>query len=512
MKSFGFGKEWEGGYLLKRLKANNYRLIYGIFIVFYLWMAAQVPYAYDDWDWGISNGIEQLLYATVNARYAGNFFVVIMTRSQILKTLIMGAGYFLIPYGLAFFAVMDQTVNQQEQKLCAFLLANILFFTMCREIWRQTYGWVAGFANYSVSAVFMLVWIREIKLTFLPESEKSHVSVRELLVCVTTSFLGQMFLENLAIFTVLLGLFLCVARFVKNQKIPMKTMLMLLGAILGLLVVFSCKLYGSLWSTGEAVGGYRNLSVGNQYSLTTTIYMLLSQAALLAPLIFEENIVQCLLILGLLSILLLQRMPKKTYAYILCGMNGFFAVCFLYCFVRGSTTVEFGKFVPLVINGAFFLTVAAETVLLLYRDKSSLGVALTAWFSVPGVILPLVFTLETSYRLFFTSNTFMTLFAIILLQQMKAPGSLRRAKILFLTGALLLMCSYGYVYHAIGVCKRERDALMEQATKENASSVTLPGYPFAEYLWVPNPVGEKRQGYFRSFYNLPEDIEIHIQF
>lgn len=512
MKSFGFGKEWEGGYLLKRLKANNYRLIYGIFIVFYLWMAAQVPYVHDDWDWGISNGIEQFLYATINARYTGNFFVVVMTRSQILKILIMGAGYFLIPYGLASLAVMDQTENQKQWKLNAFLLANIMFFMMSSEMWRQTYGWVAGFANYAVSAVFMLVWIREIKLIFQTEAAEHHVSVKELLVCVTVSFLGQMFLENLAIYTVLLGLFLCGVGFVRSKKIPRRALLMLIGAVLGLLAVFSCKLYGSLWSTGEAVGGYRNLSVGNQYSLKTTIYMLLSQGALLAPLIFEENTVYCLLVLGLLTVLLLQKIHKKPYAYILCCVNGLFALCFLYCAARGSTTVEFGKFVPLLINGAFFLTVAAETVLLLYRDRSALGAALTVWFSVPGVILPLVFTLETSVRLFITSNAFMVLFAMMLLLQMKAPVSLRRIKILFLTGSLLLMCSYGYIYHGIGVCKRERDALMEQATKENASSITLPGYPFAEYLWKPNPVGEKRQGYFRSFYNLPEDIEIHIQF
>lgn len=489
---------------------NRYTWVYAGFLAFYLWMAAQIPYTHDDWDWGISNGIRQLVYATLNARYVGNFFAVVMTRSELLKTLIMGIGGFLIPYGLAVYAEQAPGEDSRERKLSAFLLCNVLMFLLPREIWRQTYAWVAGFANYSVSAVFLLVWVREIRETFSRQSPDRGTGWWELVLCFASSILVQMFLENLAIYTVLLGAFLCGVHFVRNKKIPLKSILMLLGAIIGLIIMFSSRIYGSLWSTGEAVDGYRSLSVGTQYSLMTTIYMLLSQAAVLAPLIFEENTVLCLTVLGLLTVLLLQRQRKKGYMYALCGLNGLFALYVLYSYISTPTAAQLDGFPALAVNGAFFLTVAAETVLLLRGQKGALGAAVTIWFSVPGVILPLVFTLETGNRLFFTSDVFFALFAAVLLC-LTEKACLKKMTVLLLVGTVMLMCFYGYIYHGIGACKREREGLMALAAAENASSVTLPQYPHEDYIWAPNPVGEKREMFFRTFYHLPEGIEIHIQ-
>ena len=72
-------------------------LIYILFAVFYLWLAAQIPYTHDDWDWGLEVGMQQWLTASVNSRYVGNFFEIIMTRSVFLKTVIMGGTFFLLP-------------------------------------------------------------------------------------------------------------------------------------------------------------------------------------------------------------------------------------------------------------------------------------------------------------------------------------------------------------------------------------------------------------------------------
>lgn len=495
---------------MKKTKTVTHIFIYGAFFAFCIWMAAQIPYTHDDWDWGISNGIEQLLGATLNARYVGNFFVVIMTGSKFLKTLIMGMGYFLIPYGLSSAAVWKRTENHQERKMCTFLLTGVLLFMLPREIWQQTYSWVSGFANYSVSAVFLLVWIREIGLAFSLNAADRTVGLWELLLCCLGSFLLQMFLENLAIYTVLLGIFLCGIYFFRDHKVPLKNVLMLLCAIVGLFIMFSSRIYESLWSVGETVNGYRSLSVGTQYGLTNTIYMLLSQAARLAPLVFEKNTILCLVILIMLSILLLQKRGKMPGAYILCCINGLFLLYILYSYLGGDTVVGLGVFTPLVVNSAFFLTVAGETTILLRENKSILAVALSIWFSVPGVILPLVFTLETGERLFFTSDVFMAYFAALLFQELAEFVCLKRIKFFLMTGTLLLMCCYGCIYHAIGTCSRERDALMAQATRENADVVMLPGYPYEEYLWAPNPAGEKRQGFFRTFYGLPQDIEIQI--
>ena len=64
---------------------------------FCLWLAAQIPYTHDDWDWGLSNGIEQLLTASINSRYVGNLIVVALTRSVLLKDLVMALTFTLLP-------------------------------------------------------------------------------------------------------------------------------------------------------------------------------------------------------------------------------------------------------------------------------------------------------------------------------------------------------------------------------------------------------------------------------
>ena len=75
--------------------------VYLLVALFYFWLAAQIPYSHDDWDWGSGVGMQQFLYATLNSRYSGNFFVVILTRFPILKIGIMGATFFAIPFCLS---------------------------------------------------------------------------------------------------------------------------------------------------------------------------------------------------------------------------------------------------------------------------------------------------------------------------------------------------------------------------------------------------------------------------
>lgn len=47
---------------------------------------------------GLPVGVERLVTAGLNSRYGGTALVLAMTRSQLMKTLVMGAGMFLIPW------------------------------------------------------------------------------------------------------------------------------------------------------------------------------------------------------------------------------------------------------------------------------------------------------------------------------------------------------------------------------------------------------------------------------
>ena len=64
-----------------------------------------LPYSGDDWDWGLSIGLRHLLTADINSRYFGNLIIVLMSRSPLLKTLIMGSASALIPVLISVFAI-----------------------------------------------------------------------------------------------------------------------------------------------------------------------------------------------------------------------------------------------------------------------------------------------------------------------------------------------------------------------------------------------------------------------
>ena len=52
----------------KRSTSTNklHMCIYVLSVIFYFWIASQIPYTHDDWDWGLDVGLRQFLYATVN--------------------------------------------------------------------------------------------------------------------------------------------------------------------------------------------------------------------------------------------------------------------------------------------------------------------------------------------------------------------------------------------------------------------------------------------------------------
>ena len=95
---------------------------------FYLWYACQLPYTHDDWDWGINSGMQHLLNADVNSRYAGNLFEVLVTRSVLLKDLAISLIMTGIPLCAVSFALRFSGTELSEPLTAPVLLiaANIL--------------------------------------------------------------------------------------------------------------------------------------------------------------------------------------------------------------------------------------------------------------------------------------------------------------------------------------------------------------------------------------------------
>lgn len=165
-------------------------LLYLLSFIFYLCLACNIPYTHDDWDWGRDIGLRHLLSADINSRYTGNAVVVLMTRSVVFKNILMASISTSIPLLLTVLSGCRGTA-----KALVFMLSNLLLLNIDSDIWRQTYAWVSGYANFVVSGCGMLLYFYIVEKTF---SGKINASPLACILLFIFAFFQQMFIENLS--------------------------------------------------------------------------------------------------------------------------------------------------------------------------------------------------------------------------------------------------------------------------------------------------------------------------
>ena len=144
--------------------------VLGAALLFFLFLGYATPYSpVDDLQWGMEEGLRWWLGGLLNGRYAGNFFAVVMCRSPVVKTLLMGLGMFALPLLMAL--VAGRGARSALLPGFCFCCAGLLL--MPSQTWKETFCWVCGFGNYVVSILFFLVWLL---LILRAENAQTHLA------------------------------------------------------------------------------------------------------------------------------------------------------------------------------------------------------------------------------------------------------------------------------------------------------------------------------------------------
>ena len=117
-------------------------------------------------------------------------------------------------------------------------------------------------------------------------------------------------------------------------------------------------------------------------------------------------------------------------------------------------------------------------------------------------------------RTYFTTCISLSAFSVVLFADKIKNEKQQMGKIAACAFAVCLfvyLFKYINIYYAIGKTKQERDIRIQYAICNNEQSVSLPEYPFLQYLWQPNPLNKDYEKYFRAFYCLPKDIVITFE-
>lgn len=453
--------------------------------VFYLYIAFCVPYCHDDWDWGLDVGLRQWLRAEVNSRYVGNFFVVIMTRSEAVKTLVMAACLFAIPLLISLFAA-----GRYDTK--AYLLANLLLLTSPQKLWQQTYGWVSAFANFVISAAAVL-WLLRVLLRRMeaPEHGAKLLPLRLVGILLLSAACG-LFYESLSVYlfaAAVFGLFLCIPR--QQRSAAPYLAACALGAGAGLALILSNALFSELLDRGQALGGIRSLSfpVGSGFPVLVKAVAGRYFGTILPGLMAVHPTLTCFTALSAIAGALTAK--RKAAASV--------PVSLLTAACAAALLFPFGE--KLRPYAAVAVIVCWGASALLQREKP--GRKLFFLLSAPLVLAPLAITSELGPRLYYLPCVLLAIFALSLLPALNRKG---------VTGLLLLllalsMAFYSFIYSEIRSVTVARAVAIHTAVEAEADSVTLPKDPY-KYWWGRNPTAESRVGFFKEFYGIPPEMEV----
>lgn len=457
-------------------------------LAFYLFLAWSTPYsAIDDLEWGLDVGIHWLRDGSLNSRYVGNFFAVIMCRSPLVKTLILGLSTFFIPVLMA-----RLTPLGGGDFLPAYLACNIGILLVPSPVWRETFAWVCGFGNYGISILLFLLWLTALRHV---EQKRTRLWAWAAALFVLTTAM-PLFLENQAVLqlggAVLLALY---ALWDKELRPPFWACLA--GSLLGCFLLFFNGIYSDLISTGGAIG-LRELTFSLSDGPAAVLYAVLREyLGVLLPQGFTYGgymslpmavIVFCAFWKSPLRPACLLALWPLFFNWMLLFRPGFFAGRALWL---GSAAAW----------GLPFLALLAQ------RGETPQRISrLLLYLAAALVLLPMAAVNTRGPRLYLFS------FVLLVLLAVHTFGDwLNALPLTCLAAAVLagLMVLWGGRYWVVLSCNQLRDKLITQAVESGADTLVLPAdrYQFIVW-WMRDPESVPYGSYFRRFYHIPEDITL----
>lgn len=478
-----------------------------------------IPYFKDDWAWGSQIGLDRLhsWFDGYNGRYLGNLLVLVLTRSKILKTIIMTAGVFALP--LLVGRITDKRI------FLLFPLCLIFLFTMPSDLFRQTVEWASGFSNYMPPVLITLSYIFIVKNVFEEEAPSykpiTTPGVFLLGVC------GALFMEHITLYNILLGIVVLSYAKIKFKQYFAPHVSFTAGAVVGAVIMFTNSSYG-LISSGADEMSYRSVAVGG----TITRYFETIGANIE---IITNNLIECNAILNIflaaMVCILTHRLyktekvnkTKKIWLNIAAGICVAYAIycsVLILCIKIGRTAIVRNS---IAYGWRFAFTLLFSAALLLsiclaVKNKTAKLKMLFSLVSVYVFAAPLFIVTPLTARCFLPCYAMLMLLACRMFQLVYSATenkkkAARNTGITFAVCLVLLGIFYTTVFTQIDSFTKEREAFVAQQIEEGRTKVFFPKYPSypGDYIRGVTPMdGSIWEERLKTFYGIDEDIDLII--
>lgn len=476
-------------------------VIFGTFA----WLADLFPYSGDDWAWGSQIGLDRLgsLFQDYNGRYAGNLAVLALTRSSALAALTMAATV----TGLSFLILH----LARFRTLVGYVVVYALILAMPIPVWRQGIAWTSGFSNYSLATLSMLTvlailrWLLMERPTF---SRGRGIALGAMLFVLT--FIGQLFIEHVTTFIVLVTTTSIVYSFYRGRHHPLLWSLFA-GAVLGAAAMFSNGAYRRALS-GE--GNYQRIG---QSAGSRVDQMLDAVDSVIGLYGVISNTALNVTLLALLAIVAFARFGRLgrnegrgRLAWAGVGCFATTGAGLLLAFANDDSLSGVSGFV-----GVLALLVVLGTAGATVTDRSSrtLVVLVAAAFLV--LVLPLLVVKPIGPRCFVPTYAILLVAVAMLTRHAVRDVRSPNAALVAIAAAILAISTFGSRYSAyadINHASAIRQAKVKAAVESGRRDVSVRPLPDgATWVHYPDPASEPWNTRYKLFYGVPKGVSITVK-
>lgn len=498
---------------MKREKSMNtnrfFYIIISLTFLFFFYLAFNTPLTGDDWTWGTERGLERLrsFFDGYNGRYLSNILEIILTRNDTLRYLFMAIFSTSLIY-------LISKLYSDKDKITYFLLSITLFLLMPVNIYSQTIGWTAGYVNYVVSLVFLLIFLVITKNIY--ETKLPNYSRWLWIILIPLGIMTQLVVEHVSILVVFIALYVIIYSYIKFKKFFIEHIVYFVSVIIGSIIMFTNKTYTNV------IGGkdpYRTLKEAESEESNTILHKIYdAYTGNMHEYLFLDSFIVNVFI-GLMAIILLfnyrtinNKVEKVIKSILLLNIIG--ALLFIIAVKStlgdqyfGNKTADFESLISLLFFGSIFIVVIG------FVKNSNNRMRLLLYIS--GVILltaPFVFITPYGPRAAFAAYLFLILIGLELFNYNKNRlkwTSFNVNKILIYSSVILIIF-YSLIFTRIGNTERERLDYLQSEIENEAKHIELTELPHSQFLWMSSPGREHFNIMFKKFYKVPEETEVEF--
>lgn len=472
-------------------------------------LALLFPYSNDDWAWGSSTGLMRLhtFFKDYNGRYLGNLLVLLLTRSNILKALVMSGTY----TGIA--ALCQKIVNKNDDRIFFIVLTSL--FLADKTLLRQTIVNTSGFTNYTFCMLLVLIYVaylsdKEKRAQTVPDKPKTYVCALLLLLGICTA----LFMEHITIYIVLLSAFVCIAYRKKNKKFPRDHISYFIGSVIGSALMFT---NGAYIHVARGDDFYRQTSSTTKDAAVKAcknLFLTLSENTIANQIVV--NVIVALMIIYLLARHTNSKSKKNSTLSIggiivTLAVNMYFIAILLNNSWRPLLRYTNALTGVIAVVYYVFLLVCLSNVI---EEKSARNRMLFYLISIGVLTAPLLVLSPVTPRCALPMYIFYILLMCELYSYTVAEKLDRKHKKLsnavfvfcFCFAFLYLLSIYSYVCHKNSCRISDINTQIESGNK----IVYIRKNQYEQYVWKNYPVSDLWAERFLDFYGFPKDLKVKV--